>query len=214
MDSNGGAARQGGNVGGEADGWQRPSWIILRTAAPRTLRLAKSLEEAGFRVWTPRQTISRRVPRSKDKERREIETPIIPTFVFAEADQKDALRALVAQPLHQHPIFSLMTFRGGVPEIKDSEVHGLRIEERRMQAAADERARRARVRTHARGKAVPIGTTISLPTAAFTGMSGVVEESDGRFTVALVGNMRLKIATILFEDDGLQQPPSQSGAAA
>lgn len=214
MDGNNVAVDQGRSGGGEADGWQRPRWIILRTAAPRTLRLAESLAEAGFRVWTPRQTISRRVPRSKDKERREIETPIIPTFVFAEADQKDALRALAAQPLHQHPIFSLMSFRGGVPEVKDSEVHGLRIEERRMRAAADDRARRTRVRTHARGKAVPIGTTIGLPTAAFVGVSGVVEESDGRFTVALVGNMRLKIATILFDGDGIKDASSRAESAA
>lgn len=214
MDADKDAADQRGSGGIEAGERQRPRWIILRTAAPRTLRLADSLTEAGFRVWTPRQTISRRVPRSKDKERREVETPIIPTFVFAEADQKDAFRALAAQPLHQHPPFSLLTYRGGVPDIKDSQVHGLRIEERRMQAAADERARRARVRTHARGKAVPIGATIGLPTAAFVGVSGVVEESDGRFTIALVGNMRLKIATILFDDDAIKQPSSQAEAAA
>lgn len=195
------------------DGWRRPSWIILRTAAPRTLRLADSLAEAGFTVWTPRQTISRRVPRSKDKERREVETPIIPTFVFADAEHMDALRVLSRQPLHPHPPFSLMTYRGTkVPEIKDSEVHGLRIEERRMQAAADDRARRAR--RNARGRAVPIGATIGVPTPAFQGISGVVEESDGRFTLALVGNMRLKIATFLLDDDGLKEPSSQAGAAA
>ena len=194
------------------DGWRRPSWIILRTAAPRTLRLADSLAEAGFSVWTPRQTISRRIPRSKDKERREVETPIIPTFVFADAEHKDALRTLAAQPLHAHPPFSLMTHRGGVPEIKDGEVHGLRIEERRMQAAADDRARRAR--RNARGKAIPVGATIGLPTPAFQGITGVVEESDGRFTLALVGNMRLKIATFLFDDDEVKRPPSQAGSAA
>ena len=194
------------------DGWRRPSWIILRTAAPRTLRLADSLAQAGFGVWTPRQTISRRIPRSKDKQRREVETPIIPTVVFADAEHKDVLRALAAQPLHPHPPFSLMTYRGGVPEIKDGEVHGLRIEERRMQTAADDRARRTR--RNARGKAVAIGATIGVPTPAFQGISGIVEESDGRFTLALVGNMRLKIATFLLDDDRLKEPSSQTGTAA
>ncbi|WP_267433796.1 hypothetical protein [Sphingomonas sp. GM_Shp_1] len=174
--------------------------------------MAESLAEAGFAVWTPRQTISRRIPRSKDKERREVETPIIPTFVFADAEHKDALRALASQPLHPHPPFSLMTYRGKVPEIKDSEVHGLRIEERRMQAAADDRARRAR--RNARGRAVPVGATIGVPTPAFKGISGIVEESDGRFTLALIGNMRLKIATFLLDRDEVNDPSSQAGAAA
>lgn len=209
---NGAAEGRGDGAHSTNDGWRRPSWIILRTGAPRTLRLADSLSEAGFTVWTPRQTVSRRVPRSKDKQRREVETPIIPTFVFADAEHKDALRLLAAQPLHPHPPFSLMLYRGTIPEIRDAEVHGLRIEERRMQAAADERARRAR--RNARGRAVPVGATIGVPTPAFQGVTGVVEESDGRFTLALIGNIRLKIATFLLDDDGVNDASSQAGAAA
>lgn len=114
-------------------------WCILRTAGPRTLRLAETLGEADVEVWTPRHKYRRPVPGAKarlDGQRptQELDGPILPTFLFARAVHQSTLEAVeqdqgnahIASP---HPRFSILRHRGAVPLISDGQIAGLRAEE-------------------------------------------------------------------------------------
>ena len=138
-------------------------WCILRTGGPRTLRLAESLGKAGIEAWTPRRTYKRPVPGAKPRldgvrPMQELDTPILPTFVFVRAvhvGQVEAIERDQANPhiASRHPPFSLWRYHGAVPFIADREIIGLQEEERReaakIQAMRDadsaEEAKRIRI---------------------------------------------------------------------
>ena len=72
-----------GDISGASD-----RWCILRTSGARTLALADLLTRAGFEAWSPRKTLKRMKPGVKPRldgtrPTIEIDTPILPTFVFA-----------------------------------------------------------------------------------------------------------------------------------
>ena len=81
-------------------GVEMDRWVILRTAATSTLRLAGSLGEAGFETWAPVETIRRRLPRSAKHE--VVSVPLLKSFVFARADRIDDLLALSHSPSLSH----------------------------------------------------------------------------------------------------------------
>ena len=109
-------------------------WLILRTSGGRTLRLAQSLADAGFGVWTPVQTLSKR--RGRTRERVAYNAPIMPTFVFAQAQHLGELARISALPFSDHPDFSIFRHMGRVPLISDTEVAEARhVEERSRRAA-------------------------------------------------------------------------------
>ncbi|MET3826551.1 transcription antitermination factor NusG [Sphingomonas sp. PvP055] len=169
-------------------------WCILRTSGGRTLNLARSLAEAGFDVWTPQETLSRRVPRKKTVVDREV--AILPTFVFARAVHIPELAAALALPVNPHPSFSIFRYLGDIPLLADREIKNLRDVE---DAARLRELKKTR-------NVVPVGTTVTMTEGAFAGLSGVVKKSDGKFAlVAFGGAFEVNIASFLIRTDGVQQ---------
>ncbi|MDN4632774.1 hypothetical protein QCD71_14715 [Sphingomonas sp. PsM26] len=178
-------------------------WCILRTSGGRTLNLARSLAEAGFDVWTPRETLSRRVPRKKTIVDREV--AILPTFVFARAVHIPELAAALALPVNPHPSFSIFRYLGDIPLLADREMKSLRDVEDVARLRELKKTRNV----------VPVGATVTMNEGAFAGLSGVVTKSDGKFAlVAFGGSFEVNIASFLIRTDGVQQDSPGSGAAA
>lgn len=133
-------------------------WCILRTAGPRTLMLAKSLDEAAIEVWTPRRTFKRPVAGAKPdahgrRPTQEMEAPILPTFVFARACHLPLLEELernqqAAHVASAHPPFSVFRYQGSAPFVGHSEIAGFQDEERK-EAETLERIRAAETREEA-----------------------------------------------------------------
>ena len=166
-------------------------WCILRTSAARTLRLAVSLAAADFDVWTPRRTERRRLPRGR-KGYREIVMPIMPTFVFASADQVADLHAAIVMPGSPHPPFSLFRYAGRVPLVEERDIAALRQAEERAQREVLKSTRHV----------FPVGAHVRVPEGAFAGMNGIVETSDGRHAlVCFEGSFRVRIAAWLLRED-------------
>ncbi|WP_129586367.1 transcription termination/antitermination protein NusG [Sphingomonas montana] len=179
------------------------SWCILRMSGPRTLTLVRSLVAAGIEAWTPTVTRSIRVPRSKAKRERDF--PIMPTFVFAHARHLPELRRCLGLPSNPHPAFSIFRHGGRIPLITDREIESVRAIETQGQEArrlahqqAMDAARRAK-RHH-----VEVGSEVEIPEGGFAGLTGIVEESDGKFAlVCFGGSLRVKVASFLLATDGV-----------
>ena len=185
-------------------------WCILRTSGARTLPLARSLESAGLDVWTPVETQVRRKPRST--ARTEHDLPIMPTFVFARARHLPELAQCLALPVNPHPGFSVFHYLDRIPLLANTELSALRAAEDRAKVRAADR----RAKGRASGKVIPTGTEVSVSDGSWTGMSGVVEDGDGKFAlVAFGGRLRVKIATFLLERTGVEQtqPVGREGPA-
>lgn len=192
--------RRRGNSGDAAIG---DRWCILRTTGGRTIQLARSLNEAGIEAWTPVHTINRRRPRSKITV--EQEQPIAPTFVFAKACHLRELARVRVLPVSPHPPFSVFSHGGRVPLIADVEITGLH--------AAEDFAMRKVMKTKRRPFA--IGQAVAMVSGSFAGMTGVIEESHGRFAVvSFGGNMRVKIDSWLLPEPTLSYGHAHKAAVA
>jgi hypothetical protein len=173
------------------------AWCILRTGGSRTLRLADALAESGYEVWTPREIIRKRLPRRKAKA--EHTAPIMPTFVFAQARHLPDLAALSQSWRNPHGDFSVQRYNDRYPLIADHELRPLRMAER---------------------KALPLeqvhtfdaGERVLLSEGGFSGMSGIVQTSDGRFTMVCFPGFAIpiKISTLLL----LEESDTQAQLAA
>ena len=146
-------------------------WVILQT--PRALELAHLLEVAGFRVWTPKQTVRKRIPRSRHRVR---ETrALVPGFVFAESSQAFELVAVErTSPEGGLPPFKVMRHDAKIPTIADAELDGLREEEAK------------RLKHQAKPSKTPTfapGVLVNIPGAGFESLSGRVIKSQGRYTL-------------------------------
>jgi hypothetical protein len=182
---------------------RQDGWCILRTSGAKTLPLADSLVAAGFEAWTPRKVHARRKPRSHLTAHREM--PIAPTFVFVTAAHLHSLNLIRAMPVNPHPPFSIFTFSGRIPLIADSEISGFRNEEQKA-ALAERRTKQRRL---------VMGQRVRLNDGAYAGLSGVVADAKGGFTlVAFDGGMTMKIATWLLADEPVNSGPSRLGHAA
>ena len=168
-------------------------WCILRTGASRTLPLVASLEAAGFDVWSPVQTLTRR--RGRTRERVEYAAPIMPTFVFARARHRDDLLRLAALPFSDHPGFSIFRHLGRIPLISDAEVAGARrIEDRGKQAAK-----------MGQRQAFIVGQRVRVTEGAAAGLFGeVVQGGDGKFVLVSFAGINLKIGAWLLGTDAVQ----------
>lgn len=176
-------------------------WCILRTSGSRTLPLARSLAAAGFEVWTPVETNDRRRPRSK--ARVEFEAPIMPTFVFARSDQLNDLQVAAVAAVKEHPPFSIFRWSGKIPLVSDQQIASLRAAEDK--AAARVEAGRRRDRLQVERKFFTPGEQVKVTEGSFSGLSGMVEDGDGKFTfVAFGGSMRVKIGSFLLAPDEVE----------
>lgn len=167
-------------------------WCILRCAASRTLAVATSLSEAGIEAWTPMKVERRRLPRGR-KSHREIEAPIMPTFVFVRYDRLVDLMIILGLPMSPHPAFSVFRHLGKVARVSNREIERLRTEEGRAQP-------KTKRPVFGVGEQVRVEEEVN-----FTGLSGVVEGTEGRYTfVCFGGAIQFKIATINLRTDEVQ----------
>lgn len=169
-------------------------WCVLRTKSRHTLKLAQSLGEDGFEVWTPVETRTVRVPRMN--VRRQIRLPIMPSYVFAKAAHLIDLIMLAAMPVKPrrgaglrqpaHEDFRVMRCPTGIPAVTDDDLAALRkIEAKRTplkRAAASFRA----------------GSAVRVEGGSFGGMSGTVESGDEAHTIVCFNDRYLvKVPTCI-----------------
>ncbi len=165
-------------------------WCILRTAGSRTLPLAQSLAAAGIEAWTPVEMVKRRIPRKVGRV--EKAAPLLPTFVFASAAHLFDLRRISRMIGSPHPAFAFFRYNGLVPLIAQREIDKLRLLENRMKPKR-------------RRPTMAIGAEVRPTDGAYAGMTGVVQESDGKTTlVAFGGWMNVKIETSILIDGGVE----------
>lgn len=186
------------------------SWIILRTAGRSTMSLANTLSEDGYEAWTPVETKVFHVPRMNSK--RTVRLPIMPSYVFAKAENLIDLLELAAmdpkprraprpaedrtQPAHAD--FSVMHYNDRIPIIADHHLQGLRIIEAKRTP---------------RKKALPLppglSVRVKMEGGSFAGMAGRVERSDEGSTLVCFDNrLTVKISTSLLLPDevGVDRP--------
>lgn len=163
-------------------------WIVLRTCGRHTLPLAESLGKAGFEVWTPAVVERKRSPHG-DK-RKEVRSALLPTFVFARSSQLVALSDLAKAERKAGPDFSLFHYLDRIPLIADSELEPLRMAEAR-------KAPRQRSRQFTQGEIVRVKE------GAFTGMSGVVQDSRGGYALVTFDRVVVKVAAFLLKPEQL-----------
>jgi transcription antitermination factor NusG len=175
------------------------TWCILRVRGSRTLRLAQSLAEDGYDVWTPTETRKVRIP--KVNVRRDIVSALMPSYVFARTRHLVDLLQLAALPVKPrrgkglrqpaHDDFTVMRAFGGIPTVSDSDLAALRALE------AKRTPRRRAERSFDKGAGVKVEG------GSFGGLAGVVERSDRTHTmVCFDGRLRVKIPTCILREDG------------
>lgn len=135
-------------------------WCILRCAGQNTLPLLRSLEKAGFEVWSPVEKVCLRLPRANVK--RWIDSPMLKSYVFARADRLIDLIAASKAPGGQHRDFSVFKHKDRFPLIDEETLAPLRSIERK-------RKPRGTVRS------IPVGAKVRLNDGGFAGLDGVVE---------------------------------------
>jgi transcription antitermination factor NusG len=178
--------------------WTLEGWCILRTKGGRTLRLAQTLAEDGYEVWTPVETRTLRIPRAN--ARRQVKLPIMPSYVFAKAFQLIDLIQLadlavkprrgkgLMKPAHDN--FRVMRCLGGIPFIPDAELNALR------QLEAKLTPRQMAARTFGGG------ATVRVEGGSFGGMSGTVETSNRAQTTVRFGErFVVKIPTCILTEN-------------
>lgn len=101
------------------------TWNILRCPGKETLNLEEALVDLGFEAWAPREWKNKRVPRKKI--RMTVQKPVLPSYVFlAEGQGQQAIRAIgMSIP------FAIMVLLGEQVVIREEELEGLRVYDRR-----------------------------------------------------------------------------------
>ncbi len=123
-----------------------------------------------------------------------MQAPLMPTYVFALACHLEQLSRLANADRKACPDFSIFHYLDRIPLIADTELIAVREIEQ------DEARRANRKR---KVKPLSRGDTVNITDGGFAGMSGVVEHSDGRYTMVLFGRMEVKISTFLLRSDRL-----------
>lgn len=164
-------------------------WVILRTKGRDTLELAEKLARAKFMVWTPTHVERKHSPHNRLGV--EIAAPLLPTFAFARARHLHSLLAMSGAPRKACPDFSVFHYMDQIPLIADNELDALR--------QVEERERLNSLRRKPRARKFDSGDEIRIDQGAFAGMSGIVEQDDGKFAMVLFGRTAVKIATFMLE---------------
>ncbi|KMS64143.1 hypothetical protein V475_20385 [Sphingobium baderi LL03] len=172
-------------------------WCILRMSGISTIPVATALTDAGFTVWTPTVTEECRV--GKARERRERSVSLTPGIVFAKDDRLHDLAVMARSPALTFqrwnpetkrmerkgcPPFAVFRYQGQFPRINDRHLDPLRQAEQRAQPRD-------------RGPHFNAGDEVRIPSAAFGGLSCVVDEVQSRFAVVRLsgsmGEMRIRV---------------------
>lgn len=173
------------------------SWIILRTSGRHTLRLASSLKDDGYEVWTPTEVKKIRIPRMN--VRRSVTLPLLPSYVFAKAAHMIDLLQLSDRQFKAHADFSVMRMSDSIPLIGDEQLQSLRqLEARRTPLAKAQHKFDAGVEVR-----------VKVEGGSFAGMAGVIRKSDhGHSLVCFDGRLSVKIPTCLLQENNLQMERS------
>jgi hypothetical protein len=178
-------------------------WLILTCAGPSTLRLARSLMDAGMEAWTPVGSASRRI-HQRSSIRHEVETAIMPGVVFARKAHYAELKFVRQLPVALHPPFNIVSSERGLPLVRPRDAGLMRLraeqqaqhverlariiaaEEAQARAAADkvrsveqrqaDEERRAR---KAERKHFDVGAGVQVDRAGFDGKTGLVVACNG-----------------------------------
>jgi transcription antitermination factor NusG len=186
-------------------------WCILRTSGRYTLRLAQSLGEDGFEVWTPTEARKIRIPRMN--LRRDVTLPLMPSYVFARARHLVDLIQMASMPFKprraqgrpSHADFSVMHFHDTIPLIRDGHLQSLR------QLEAKRTPRKRAAQTFPQGMEV----RVKVEGGSFAGMKGVVQRSDhGHSLVFIDKRLTVKIPTSLLLENNIQVERSVIRTAA
>jgi transcription antitermination factor NusG len=182
------------------------SWCILRMASGDTLKLAKSLSDAGLTVWTP---VERKiVSRTRIRE----DVAMMPSYAFGRVEHVDELLRLAMIPQREHPRFSVFHRRGGIPLIADDQLNAVRSEVERSQRLFERFKRRGK-----KGPKLCVGSEVRLPDGPFAGFTGIVEDQQGQFTavgLTIFGKpVTIKVASLLLAPDMAQEGLPRAEAA-
>jgi transcription antitermination factor NusG len=175
------------------------SWCILRMASGDTLKVARSLAAVGLDAWTPIEKRAGKMPKtgaSFDKDR-----ALMPSYVFGRVEHVNELLRLAMMPNRQHPRFWVFHHKGGIPLIADSELNALRGEEERKRGVFDRWRRRGM-----KGPKLARHTQVRMPEGPFAGLSGIVEDTEGQFTLVSVEGFfePIKVASCLLLENMAQ----------
>lgn len=194
-----------------------PSWIILRTKPSSTLKLAASLADDGFGVWTParRETVRR----ARWNVRRDVRVPLLAGFVFADASHIFDLLELAAMPVKPrrlcgryskpaHASFSVLRDPldpDGIPIVADHHLEPLR------EAEIPARVKR-------RFASFAPGSVVRITSGGFTGMIAVVDRSNRKNAVVSISffgrHQRVEIPTSILKLDEAYRLLSETDDAA
>lgn len=184
---------------GRDEAQERGCWCVLKTCGRGTLALATSLSAAKIEAWTPKVEVRSRLPRSRARRIRLV--PLMPGYVFVRAAHLDELIRLAERP-GSHEAFTLFRYFGRLPLLDDNDLEPLRTAEVRAVPRRKQRTFRP-------------GQQVRVPEGNFGGMRGIVEQSDGKFTlVSFGGRIRVKIATFLLREDEAKYAQPGVGTAA
>lgn len=150
------------------------SWCILRTSGRLTLPLAEALEADGFKAWSPVEV--QRHKRTRARKR----VPIMPTFVFAEADRLPDLLEMAEAPAPKVG-FSVFRHYERIPLIADDELRPLRRAE-------------ARAVPEEEWPTFERDQPVTVTEGPYGGVSGKVIRSRGEWALVLFGWHRVKIS--------------------
>jgi transcription antitermination factor NusG len=174
------------------------SWCILRMASGDTLRLVKSLRAARIDAWAPIEKRLAKMPRTGapfDKE-----TALLPSYVFAPVEHVDDLLRLAHEQRRAHPKFTVFRHRGGIPLIADDQLDALRAEETRKSRVFDKWKLKG-----SKPMQIAQGTPVRLPDGPFAGYSGIVEGTQGKFTIVgatILGKVvEIQVASLLLAEN-------------
>lgn len=158
-------------------------WCILRTSGRTTIGLADSLSKDGYEVWTPVET--RVVTIARVNVKREVRSPIMPSYVFAASHHLTDLLQLASMPVRPrrgaglmeaaHSAFHVLHCFGGIPVIDDNHLAALRRIEAR------------RTVTKRADYAFPKNSAVRVTEGLFSGMVGIVARSTPARTVLNFG---------------------------
>jgi transcription antitermination factor NusG len=174
------------------------SKLILRMASADTLRLARSLNAVGIEAWAPIEKRGAKMPRTGAPFDKEI--AMMPTYVFAPVEHVDELLRLAHEQHRAHPRFTVFRHRGGIPLIADDQLDALRSEETRKGRVFEKWRRKG-----SKPPKIARGTEVRLPDGPFAGYSGIVERTQGQFTIVgatILGKViELQVASLLLAEN-------------
>lgn len=171
------------------------SWVILRMASADTLKVARSLTDAGLQVWTP---IEKRVGRTEESRSRfPYEHALLPSYAFGRAEHIDELLRIAVHPGREHPRFSVMRYQNSIPLIADDQLAALRGIEHELDYL---------FRSKEKGPEFVSGDEVRMTEGAYEGLVGIVEGKRGKaFAVRLSGFDRtVEVASFLLVSENQQ----------